>query len=69
MGDIVNLRIVRKRRGRAEARAKGTEAAARSGESATEAGWRLAEADRERRRLDGHRIDPAGSEPTEDGDR
>ena len=57
MPDVVNLRIVRKQRARSAARALGTEEAARSGESRADAGRRHAEAERERRRLEGHRVE------------
>ena len=55
MGDVVNLRTVRRRQRRAEARARGTEAAARSGERPADAARRDAEAALERRRHEGHR--------------
>ena len=67
MAEVVNLRTVRKQRRRAEGRAKGTEAAARSGESAAEGARRRGEAAHARRRLDGHRLDERPLVP-EDGD-
>lgn len=57
MAEVVNLRTVRKQRGRADARRRATEAAARSGESAAAARVRHAEEDRAQRRHEGHRID------------
>ncbi len=57
MADVVNLRTVRKQRRRAEDRARGTEAAAKSGESAAEARLRRAGAALERRRHEGHRVE------------
>ena len=56
-GDVVNLRTIRKQRRRDEARARGTEAAARSGEPAPVVEHRRAEIERERRLLDGHRVE------------
>jgi len=57
MAEIVNLRIVRKQRARSAARSLGTEEAVRSGESRADAGRRHAKAERERRRLEGHRVE------------
>jgi hypothetical protein len=65
MGDVVNLRTIRRQRRRAEARARGGEAAARSGERPAEAAQREAEAALERRRLDGHRR-PARDDDSDD---
>jgi hypothetical protein len=53
MGDVVNLRTVRKQRGRAEARRRATK---RDGDAA-EAERLRREAELERRRLDAHRRD------------
>ncbi|WP_424931492.1 DUF4169 family protein [Amaricoccus macauensis] len=57
MTKVVNLRTARKQRARQQARKKGDEAAARSGESRTEKITRLAETDRAKRHLDGHARD------------
>lgn len=55
MGEIVNLRTARKQRRRAEERVRATEAAALNGERPADLARREAEAERDRRRLDGHR--------------
>jgi hypothetical protein len=56
MAEVVNLRTARKQRRRAEGRDRGTEAAARSGESAAGRRLRLAEEARAARRHEGHRL-------------
>ena len=62
MGDIVNLRRVRKSKARAEAAAVADENRRRSGQTKAERDAARATADAAQRGLDGHRIvrDPVG---------
>ena len=57
MTGIVNLRLVRKQKERAAARAKGNAAAAKSGRSKTQKSLETATADKTARDLDSHRRD------------
>jgi hypothetical protein len=61
MAKLVNLRTVRRQRARAEDRARGDAAAARTGGAAAEAEHERAQAELERRRLEGHRRDDPDS--------
>jgi hypothetical protein len=57
--EIVNLRLGRKRKARAEARTKADANAARHGQTKAERTLRAARQDLEARRLDGHRREDA----------
>ncbi len=57
--EIVNLRLERKRKARAETRTKADAGAARHGQSKAERTLRAAREDLEARRLDGHRREAA----------
>jgi hypothetical protein len=58
MADIINLNRVRKERAKAAKAAEATENRRRHGRSKAEKVVTLANADRQRRGLDGHRRDP-----------
>jgi len=58
MGEVINLRTLRKQRDRAAERAGSTERAARHGEGKAARQRRDAEAARSEALLDGHRLEP-----------
>lgn len=58
MGDLINLRQVRKARTRAEKRAAGDENAARSGRTKAQKALERTEAQKARAKLDAHQRDP-----------
>lgn len=66
MSDIVNLRTARKQRRRAQERAQAAARAAASGERASAKALREAEAAKDRRRLDLHRIDRPSDDRAKD---
>lgn len=63
MAEIVNLRLARKRRTRAEEESRAAENRARFGQSKGERSLQQAHADKERRDHDGRRLGPADGEP------
>ena len=66
MAEIINLRLARKQKDRAAARALGTEAATKSGRTKALKALEKARADKEARDLDGkRREDRNGTEPTD----
>lgn len=63
MGDVVNLRLIRKRKARGEASAAAGENRARHGEAKSGRKLRQARAESAVRHLDGHRIGRKTDEP------
>lgn len=66
--DIINLRRVRKARGRTAARAEADANAARSGRTKAEREAEARKAEAARRRLDGHEIEEAPEDGPKNGD-
>jgi len=64
LGEIVNLRLARKRKGRAAQAQRGAENRALHGTPRAERERREAEEKRQAACLDGHRRTPEGQEPT-----
>lgn len=62
MAEIVNLRIARKQKARAEARAEAAANAARHGQGKAARALQQAEADKAARLLDGHRLETGQKE-------
>ncbi len=64
---VVNLRLARKKRARKARREAAAENAARHGQSRAARDLQKARAERARRLLDGHRLEPGGTDGPTDG--